>query len=53
MSTLQAVVESLRAYIDMILEAKVPEFEAPSADPTEDIVLASLLVYSNIPPPPP
>ena len=29
--TLQAVVESLRADIDMILEARVPESEAPSA----------------------
>ena len=30
-STLQAAVDSLRADIDMILEARVPESEAPSA----------------------
>ena len=29
--TLQATVDSLRADIDMILEARVPESEAPSA----------------------
>ena len=32
-STLQTVVDSLLADINMILEARVPEFEAPSADP--------------------
>ena len=33
--TLQAAVESLRADIDMILEARVPKSEAPSAEPAE------------------
>ena len=32
-SNLQVVVESLQENIDMILEASVPEFEAPSVDP--------------------
>ena len=52
-STLQSVVESLRAYIDMILEAKVSEFEAPSTQPVEDTVLAALFAAYEIPPPPP
>ena len=52
-STLQAVVDSLRADIDMILEARVPESEAPFVEPTEDTVLASLFATSKIPPPPP
>ena len=34
-STPQAAVESLRADIDMILEARVTESEAPSAEPAE------------------
>ena len=52
-STLQAVVDSLRADIDMILEARVPESEAPFVEPTEDTVLAALFATSEIPPPPP
>ena len=32
-STLQATVESLRADLDMILEAGVPESKAPSVEP--------------------
>ena len=48
-STLQAVVDSLRANIDMILEARVPK----SVEPTEDTVLAALFATSEIPPPPP
>ena len=52
-STLQAAVESLQADIDMILEARVPEYEAPSVDPVEDIVMAALFATSDIPPPPP
>ena len=53
MSTLQAAVDSLRADIDTILEARVPEFEAPSAEPAEDTVMTSLFVTSEISPPPP
>ena len=45
-STLQAAVESLLAYIDMILEARVPESEASFAEPTEDIMLATLFATS-------
>ena len=41
-STLQAAVDSLRADIDMILEAKVPKSEALSAEPAEDTVMTSL-----------
>ena len=51
-STLQAAVDSLRADIDTILEARVPESEAPSVEPDEDIVLATLFATSEIPPPP-
>ena len=32
-STLQAVVESLRADLDIILDARLPDFEAPSVEP--------------------
>ena len=53
MSTLQAAVDSLRADIDTILEARVPESEAPSVELAEDTVLAALLATSEIPPPPP
>ena len=52
-STLKAAVDSLRTDIDMILEARVPESEAPSAEPAEDIVMAALFATSEIPPPPP
>ena len=52
-SNLQAVIDSLRGKIDMILEARVPESEAPSAEPIEDTVLAALFATSEIPPPPP
>ena len=52
-STLQAVVDGLRADIDMILEARVPVSEAPSVEPAEDTVLAALFATSDIPPPPP
>ena len=37
----------------MILEARVPEFEDPSAEPAEDTVMAALFATSEIPPPPP
>ena len=52
-STLQAAVDSLRADIDTILEARVPESEAPSVELAEDIVLAALFTTSEIPPPSP
>ena len=50
-STLQDTVDSLRADIDMILEARVPE--APSSQPAEDTVMEALFATSKIPPPPP
>ena len=49
--TLQAAVDSLCTDIDTILEAKVPESEAPSVEPAEDTVLAALFATSEIPPP--
>ena len=49
-STLQAAVDSLRADINMILEARVPDSEAPSVEPAEDTVLAALFATSEIPP---
>ena len=52
-STLQAAVNSLRADIDMILEDRVPEFEAPSAEPAEDTVLAAVFATLDIQQPPP
>ena len=52
-STLQAAVDSLRADIDTILEARVPDSEAPSVEPAEDTVLVALFATSEIPPPPP
>ena len=45
-STLQAAVESLRSDLDMILEARVPESEAPSVEPAKDTVLAALFATS-------
>ena len=53
MSTLQAAVKSLRIDLDMILETRVPESEAPSAEPAEDTVMAALFATSEILPPPP
>ena len=50
---LQDAVDSLHTDIDTILEARVPESEAPSVDPAEDTVLAALFATSEIPPPPP
>ena len=52
-STLQAVVDSLHANSDTILEARVPESAALSVEPAEDTVLAALFATSDIPPPPP
>ena len=37
----------------MILEARVPEPEAPSAESAEDTVLAGLFSTAAVPPPPP
>ena len=51
-SILQATVDSVRIYINMILEARVPESEAPSAEPAEDTVMPPLFATSEIPPPP-
>ena len=51
-STLQAAVDSLRADNDTILEARVPESEAPSVEPAEDTVLAALFATSFFPQPP-
>ena len=42
-TALQDAVESLRAYLDTILEARVPEAEAPSTERAEDTVLDALL----------
>ena len=53
MSTIEAAVDSLRADIDTILEARVSESEAPSVDPAEDTVLGALFATSEILPPPP
>ena len=52
-STLQVAVDSLRADIYTILEARVPEFKASSAEPAEDTVLSALFATSEIPPPRP
>ena len=46
-STLQAAVDSLRADIDTILEAWVPDSEAPSVEPVEDTVLAGLFALQR------
>ena len=52
-STLQDAVDSLRADIDKILEARVLESKAPFVEPAEDTVLAALFATSEIPSPPP
>ena len=48
-SSLQAAVDSLRAEIHTILEARVPE----PVEPVEDTVLAALFATSELPPPSP
>ena len=45
--------ESLRADLDTILEAQVPESEDLSAESAEDSVLAALLSTTDVPPSPP
>ena len=52
-TTPQDTVESLRADIDMILEARVPLSQAPFAEPDENRVMAALFSTSEIPPTPP
>ena len=42
LTTLQVTVVSLRAYMDAILEARVPKSEAPYAEPAEDTVMVAL-----------
>ena len=44
---------SLRADMDAILEAWVPESEAPSAKPVEDTVMAALFSTTTAPSPHP
>ena len=51
-TALQAVVESLREDLDTILEARVPESEAFSAEPAKDTVLAALFSTATVQPPP-
>ena len=53
LSTLQAAVDSLLVDNDMILKDRLPESEAPSAEPAEDTVMAALFATSEIPQPPP
>ncbi|XP_069143519.1 uncharacterized protein [Solanum lycopersicum] len=49
----EATVDSLRADIDTILEARVQESGAPSVEPADDTVLATLFTTSKIPLSPP
>ena len=48
-STLQVAVESLQADNDMILEARVSEFETPLVESDEDTLMAALFSSSKIP----
>ena len=52
-SNLQATVDSLRADIDIMLESRLPESEAPFVEPAEYTVLAALFATLEIPPTPP
>ena len=52
-STLQTVIESLRADLDIILEDRVLESKAPSAEPAEETVMKALFSTFEIQPPPP
>ena len=45
-STLQDIVESLRADIETILEARVSESQAPSVEHAEETLLAALFATS-------
>lgn len=51
--TLQDFVASLRADMDAIVNEGGLESESISADPAENMVLATLFTISNAPPPPP
>ena len=51
--TLQAIVASLRADMNAILEARVPESEAPSVEPAEDTLMATLFSTTAMPSPQP
>ena len=42
LKTLKDVVASLRAYMDAILESRMPESEAPGAMPVEDTVMVAM-----------
>ena len=53
LTTLQSAVASLRADVDAILDARVPEPEATPAEPVEDTMLAALIKTTTAPPPPP
>ena len=50
LTTLQVTVVSLRADMDAILEARVPEFEDLSAEPAEEVI-ASLFATTAAPSP--
>ena len=50
-STLQVAVENLQEDIDMILESRVLESQAPSSEPAEDTMMAALFATFEIPPP--
>ena len=52
-STFLAAVESLGADLDMILEARVLEFETPSIEHPKDTISATLFSTTPVPPPPP
>ena len=52
LTILQVAVENMRADLDTILEARVPQSEAPFVDPAEDTVLAALFSTTVVPPPP-
>ena len=51
--TLKDAAEILRADLDTILEARVTKFDAPSADPTEDTIFATLFSTAAVPLPQP
>ena len=53
LTTLQDVVASLRADVDAILDARVPESEAIRAELAEDTLFSALFQITTAPPPPP
>ena len=52
-TTLQDAVECLRADLDTIIEAWVPESEAPSVEPAKDMMMAALFATTDVPVHPP